>query len=374
MPNRMSVRRGFTLIELLVVIAIISLLMALLLPAIQRVREAANRMLCASNLRQLTIACHNYANDYGGFPFNAITKNNNQFPWIPYTPGTIPTNPGQPGGTQGRCSVLVTILPYIEQDNLGKQYFYNVDWSDPLNVNNLKVKTKVYRCPSSATSDENVVAYKSNYIGPGNNAFAPPNGSGASTNILGGPVYPTINNSAGSTGWSSDYASLCQVKTKKDAAGLEIAPSNPLLLTAYPSIAPSKGAMKQNAITKIAHVYDGTTNTTLFSEASGRDLQYYAGKVSQPYDATKATGMIWADSDNRLTVTGTDSTGLLTIGSGPCVMNTNNLQGDIYSFHTHGANVAFADGSVRFLKEDISIVTLAAIVTAKGGETFVLDD
>lgn len=374
MSNRLSPRRGFTLIELLVVIAIIALLMALLLPAIQRVREAANRMICASNLRQLTIACHNYANDYGGFPYNAITKNNNQMPYIPYSAGTVQTNPGQPGGTQGRCSVLVTILPYIEQDNLGKQYFYHVDWSDPLNVNNLKTKTKVYKCPSSSYNDDNVVAYKSNYIGPGNNAFAPPNGSGATTNILGGPVYPTINNSAGSTGWSSDYAPLCQVKTAKNSSGVETGPSNPLLATVYVGVPPSKGAMKQNTITKIAHLYDGTTNTTLFSEAAGRDQQYYAGKVSEPYDATKAAGMIWADSDNRLTVTGTDATGRLQIGTGPYVMNTNNLSGDIYSFHTHGSNVAFADGSVRFLKEDISIATLAAIVTAKGGETFVLDD
>ncbi|HQR09442.1 MAG TPA: DUF1559 domain-containing protein, partial [Gemmatales bacterium] len=277
MPNRIRVRRGFTLIELLVVIAIIALLMALLLPAIQRVREAANRMLCASNLRQLTVASHNYANDYGGFPWNAITKNNSQFPFIPYGAGTNQTIPGSPGGTQGRSSVLVALLPYIEQDNLGKQYFYNVDWCDPLNVNNLKTKVKVYRCPSSPYSDDNVIAYKTSYIGPGNNAFAPPAGSGATTNILGGPVYPTISNSAGSSGWSSDYAPLCQVKTKKNASGGEIGPSNPLLNTVYNGFPPSKGAMRQNATTKITNIYDGTSNTTLFSEAAGRDLQYYAG-------------------------------------------------------------------------------------------------
>ena len=75
-----------------------------------------------------------------------------------------------------------------------------------------------------------------------------------------------------------------------------------------------------------------------------------------------------------MTVTGTDATGKLNIGSGPFVMNTNNLQGDVYSFHTYGANVAFADGSARFLKQDISIATMAAIVTAKSGEVFVLDD
>ena len=126
--------------------------------------------------------------------------------------------------------------------------------------------------------------------------------------------------------------------------------------------------MRQNSRTPITYIADGTSNTTLYSEAAGRNMQCYANRSCVPYDATKITGPIWADSDNRLTVTGSDSTGLGSIGSGPCVMNCNNLSGDIYSFHIGGANVAFADGSVRFMANSVSIVTLAALVTASSGE------
>src|SRR4029077_5426774 len=132
---------------------------------------------------------------------------------------------------------------------------------------------------------------------------------------------------------------------------------------------PSKGAMRQNAITTITELRDGTSSTTLYSEAGGRDKQCYADRTCTVYDASKITGPIWADSDNRLTVTGTDPTGRGSIGSGPCVMNCNNLQGDVCSFHPGGANIGFADGSVRFVAQSISIVTMAALVTKASDET-----
>src|SRR5262249_52711574 len=157
----------------------------------------------------------------------------------------------------------------------------------------------------------------------GNDAFAPPSFSGSTTNIYGGPVYPSTKST--STGWTADYAPLNQVKTKKDAHGAEIAPAHPLLPPGYPG-APRKGAMRQNGTTRIAEILDGTTHTTLYSEAAGRDMQCYAGRTCTAYDNKKITGPIWADSDNRITVTGTDTTGQGSIGAGPCVMNCNNLQ------------------------------------------------
>ncbi len=363
---KQRVRSAFTLIELLVVIAIIAVLIGLLVPAVQKVRQAAARVQCASNLRQLGLAALNYESNYGGLPFNAITKNNSQPPYIPWGAGYV-ASPGNVGPTQGRCSGLVPLLPYVEQNTIYPLYTFGLDWSDPVNARALTITFKLFRCPSSPSGDVLVAPYATNYISGGNNAFAPPGAAGSGVNVLGGPVYPTTRISP--TGWTADYAAVTQVKTLKNAAGAEIAYANPLVAAAYPpGTVPSKGAERQNGMTRITEITDGTSHTTLYSEAAGRSQQCYTGKKCVSYDPAKITGPIWADADNRITVTGTSPDGTTAFGTGPCAMNCNNLQGDIYSFHTGGANAGFADGSVRFLQEGISIQVLAALVTKDGGE------
>jgi prepilin-type N-terminal cleavage/methylation domain-containing protein/prepilin-type processing-associated H-X9-DG protein len=359
--------RGFTLVELLVVIAIIGILVGLLLPAVQAAREAARRMQCTNSLKNLALAALNFESANRGFPYNAITKNNSQFPYIPYDPnGPDAPTPGSVGGTQGRCSGMVPLLPYIEQSNVFPLYAFNKDWSDPSNVNALQLKFSLMRCPSTPADD--VLTYpanSANYISPSNSnkAFAPPASGSTTTNVLGGPLYATTKCTP--AGWSGDYAAIGQVKTTKNSSGAEISFANPLVTVPFAGSG-SKGATVQNAITKLASITDGTSHTTLYSERSGKSKQYYSGYIS---DATPIqTGAIWADADNRITVTGTSADGKSGFATGPSVMNSNNQQGDIFSFHTGGANVAFADGHVTFLSKSMDINTLVSLVTRGGGE------
>lgn len=116
-------RAGFTLIELLVVIAIISILMALLLPAVQRVREAANRMKCASNMRQIIIAQHNFHNDYNRL---AVSK-------------TINPNMGW----------AVYILPYIEADGIHRLINHDYDYRHANNAAARAMPVKLFQCPTA---------------------------------------------------------------------------------------------------------------------------------------------------------------------------------------------------------------------------------
>src|SRR5262245_61235905 len=139
-------RSGFTLVELLVVIAIIMLLMALLLPAIHKVSEAANKMICANNLKQIGIALHEYAIHHDAS----------------FTCGDEGTNPATLTNTFDMHSVYTYILPYIEQDNVAAMMNLNFAYNDsnwPNNQAAAKTQIKTYLCPSNAIRKNDPMGY-----------------------------------------------------------------------------------------------------------------------------------------------------------------------------------------------------------------------
>lgn len=132
-PKQLPSSGGFTLVELLVVIAIIGVMVGLLLPAVQAAREAARRMQCKNNLKQMSLAIHNYESSYGSFPPSASIR----------MIGAINTN--------ASWSIHGRILPFIEQVALANQVDLSLAWDDQAVISGLKIP--VYACPSDPSAD-----------------------------------------------------------------------------------------------------------------------------------------------------------------------------------------------------------------------------
>ncbi|MFO0807033.1 MAG: DUF1559 domain-containing protein [Gemmataceae bacterium] len=133
----MNIRRAFTLIELLVVMAIIAVLIGLLLPAVQKVREAAARTKCQNHLKQIGLAFHNYHSNYGQFPSGYTSRR------------TVENGPGL-GPGWGWAAML---LPYVEQAPLFRQIDFSRDIADPVNLSARTTTVPVYLCPSDDPTD-----------------------------------------------------------------------------------------------------------------------------------------------------------------------------------------------------------------------------
>ena len=312
-------RRGFTLIELLVVIAIIAVLIGLLIPAVQKVREAANRMSCTNNLKQLGLALHNYHDTHRKFPPGRVI-------------GPFPEAGVFQAGGHGWGPF---ILGQIEQPALAAGYRLDLSNADPANQPVVTTQLKVFQCPSAEPD-------RYYYGGP----FAAYGGKAACGDY--GPTW----------GVDASLVSLRLIDQPQDR--LYFIPAG--VPNSIPDLWVYRGVLVPNQMTRIADITDGTSNTLMLVEDAGRPQLWRSGRriTGQP----DVLGGPWEAFFSGFAVRGSNPDGSF---PGPCAINCTNDR-EVYSFHSGGANAVFADGSVHFLPESMSIQTLAALVTLAGGE------
>jgi prepilin-type N-terminal cleavage/methylation domain-containing protein/prepilin-type processing-associated H-X9-DG protein len=358
MPSRREdPRGGFTLIELLVVIAIIAVLIGLLLPAIQKVREAANRLKCQNNLKQLGIACHAYHASYGRFP-----PAGQGYAWCVSAAG----GPGDAAAYNSNG--LVLLLPYVEQDSLYNRFnlsqasaligttrgtapWQNANGSmvgDPLTNGNAALAgnaLNLFSCPSDP-----IPAIGAGRVGPPGGAYTS-NGVNGNKQLLG--VYYGPGGSF--QGAASNYDFI--------ASAADFSRCNN-----WRTMGAQRRIFGENSTTRIADVTDGTSNTLMVGEttrlyANGNSLAWsYRGWVMpgvEVYDSATDAGInLWF----MPWVTTSWATYIPRVG----ICHT--WWANAASLHPGGCNFTFADGSVHFVSQMIDKPTLLALATMAGGE------
>ena len=383
-------RPGFTLIELLVVIAIIAILIGLLLPAVQKVREAAARTKCTNNMKQQGLACLNYESSYGKMPGVGEGSNTTvvatQFSnWAPDS-NTPLTGGAAPPSTYTNTyfhSLHTNILPFMEQDAIYRQ----VDQNQYYNV-------------VSTTATGHLAAFK---------------------NVVAAyicPSYPFENKDSAGYGYLH-YGATCYTDI---ATPEQVAAATPGVTTVgvrYPgggTVGPNPDTMGSsnarqrggidNVQIPLVAITDGTSTTIMIGEDAGRRENYLtnsayldpAGSNADPSEAPSGGTKLrrfwrWAEQDaSGYGVSGDPNGAVNTNGDGFKVINNNPTSpstdgptvggianywknkgnagpnDEIYSFHTGGANVVFCDGHVQFVRDSILPSQAAQLVSRAGGE------
>ncbi len=352
-PIRMSVRRGgFTLIELLVVIAIIAVLIALLLPAVQAAREAARRAQCTNNLKQIGLALHNYESANGAFPPAGKAISTATAP-----PSVIFPDTG--------FSTLARVLTNIDGGSLYNSLNFNYEYNDASggNFTGASAAVNTFVCPSAVRASGNL--RDTSFADPNASAYEKTQAAGYGYTDYAPSIYTDINivNGVPTTGGTGSTP-IVPYRDKNSAAN---------------------GLLKAG-MTRISEVTDGTSNTVAFLECAGRDERFVSQYLEGQYPVVRGSGPAgganarhrywrWADPGNAFGTSGQPKNLCKTTNEGVAWPSTAATAGnqagqneEPYSYHSGGINALFGDGSVRFIKNSVSLVSFRGILTLSGGE------
>jgi prepilin-type N-terminal cleavage/methylation domain-containing protein/prepilin-type processing-associated H-X9-DG protein len=330
---RRSSRPAFTLIELLVVIAIIGVLLGLLLPAVQKVREAAARLKCTNNLKQIGLGLHNYHDNNSFFPPGYVDNNGD--------PNSTPDNDVGPGW--GWASFL---LPYLEQDNVYKQINFKQTVGMGVNAQISQHSLAIFQCPTDPYQDAFPV-YDS--------SFTSPIAKVAHSNYVGCNGWEECFNGAGGNPQGGSGADGLSGGFGGSGVGL----------------------FWRNSRNRFADVTDGLSSTIFVGERSanhspstwtgavprGRCPAWMANQPAVPYVPPPGPPYDNADFGEALVLAHCNATHLPSADFPIFDPDT------FYSTHTpRGANFLFGDGSVHFLTSSINPQTYQYLATIAGGE------